>query len=222
MRFKVDLKIFLFFILFYFTKQIETYVMILIFAMIHELGHLLVGIILGMRPNKIELTPFGFSISFKIVPKDYNVKILEGNRMQIKEIIIALAGPLTNFIILYIVTKLKINLFSKLMIVYSNILLIIFNLLPMYPLDGGRILKAVLHILFGRRKAEKYINNISFVVLLILTAIASVGIFYAKNISIFIIIIFLWCLYIQEDLVYRRRNKIYELIRKTLEIEKNK
>ena len=100
MRFKVDLKIFLFFILFYFTKQIETYVMILIFAMIHELGHLLVGIILGMRPNKIELTPFGFSISFKIVPKDYNVKILEGNRMQIKEIIISLAGPLTNFIIL--------------------------------------------------------------------------------------------------------------------------
>ena len=41
MRFRIDLKIFLFLILFYFTKQIETYVIIIVFAIIHELGHLI-------------------------------------------------------------------------------------------------------------------------------------------------------------------------------------
>ena len=44
MRFKIDLRIFLFLVLFYFTKQIEMYLMILLFGFIHELGHLVVGL----------------------------------------------------------------------------------------------------------------------------------------------------------------------------------
>ena len=66
MRFRIDLKIFIFLIIFYFTKQIEIYAMIMLFALIHELGHLLAGILMGMKPEKIELMPFGVSISFKI------------------------------------------------------------------------------------------------------------------------------------------------------------
>ena len=58
MRFRIDLKIFLFLLLFYFTKQIETYVMIIVFAMIHELGHLIAGLAMGMRPEKMELKPY--------------------------------------------------------------------------------------------------------------------------------------------------------------------
>ena len=222
MRFKIDFKIFLFLILFYFTRQVETYVMILFFAFIHEIGHLLMGLLMGMRPNKIEIKPYGVSISFKIKPKDYNQKILEGNRLQIKKILIAIAGPLTNFIIMNIATNLPIGIFSKMMIIYSNLLLIIFNLIPIYPLDGGRILKAFLHILVGKRKAEKYSNNSSFIILIALTFLASIGVYYIKNVSIFIIIMFLWILYIQEDLIYRRRNRIYNLIEKTIEIEGNK
>lgn len=222
MRFKIDFKIFLFLILFYFTRQVETYVMILFFAFIHEIGHLLMGLLMGMRPNKIEIKPYGVSISFKIKPKDYNQKILEGNRLQIKKILIAIAGPLTNFIILNVATNLPIGIFSKMMIIYSNLLLIIFNLIPIYPLDGGRILKAFLHILVGKRKAEKYSNNSSFIILIALTFLASIGVYYIKNVSIFIIIMFLWILYIQEDLIYRRRNRIYNLIEKTIEIEGNK
>lgn len=222
MRFKIDFKIFLFLILFYFTKQIETYVMILFFAIIHEIGHLLMGLLMGMKPNKLEIKPYGISISFKLIPKDYNKKILEGNRLQIKKILIAIAGPLTNLIILNVALNLQIEIFTKIMIIYSNLILIFFNLIPIYPLDGGRILRAVLHIFFGKRKAEKYSNNSSFVILILLTFIASIGIYYVKNISIFIIIVFLWILYIQEDLVYRRKNRIYKLIEKTIEIEKNK
>ena len=61
MQFKIDLKIFLFLLLFYFTKQIETYVLIIIFAIIHELGHLVAGLLVGMKPEKIELKPYGVS-----------------------------------------------------------------------------------------------------------------------------------------------------------------
>ena len=72
MRFKIDLKIFLFLILFYFTRQIETYVTIIIFAIFHEMGHLLAGLTMGMKPEKIELMQYGLSISFTLSPKDYN------------------------------------------------------------------------------------------------------------------------------------------------------
>ena len=79
MRFRIDLKIFIFLIIFYFTKQIEIYAMIMLFALIHELGHLLAGILMGMKPEKIELMPFGVSIAFKIEPNDYNKKIKKEN-----------------------------------------------------------------------------------------------------------------------------------------------
>ena len=222
MRFKIDLKIFLFLIVFYFTKQVEIYVLIIIFAIIHEIGHLIAGLILGMKPESIELMPYGLSVSFRLIPRDYNRKILNGNLLAIKKIVVALAGPFTNLITIIIVSNMTINLFSLIIITYANLLLMIFNLLPIYPLDGGRVLKEVLHILIGKKEAEKYINTISFVSLIIITFIASIGIYYMKNISIFIIVIFLWTIYIKQDLMYKKKLKIYNLIEKTIEIEKNK
>ena len=52
MKFRIDLKIILFFILFYFTKQIEIYALMMIFAIIHEIAHLIAGIMLKMKPDK--------------------------------------------------------------------------------------------------------------------------------------------------------------------------
>ena len=218
MRFRIDLKIFVFLLLFYFTKQIEIYAMIMFFAIIHEFGHLLAGLILGMKPEKMDIMPYGISISFKLMPRDYNNKILNGNLLEIKKIFVAIAGPLTNLLIMVICYNLNIDLFTKAIIIYANLLLILFNLLPLYPLDGGRILKGILHIIFGKQKAERYINNISFASIMTLTIIASITIYMAKNIAIFLIVIFLWYVYIKQDLVYRRKNKIYNLVQKTIEI----
>ena len=221
MRFKVDLKIFLFLLMFYFTNQIDAYLLILVFAFIHEMGHLLSGLLLGMKPNKIELKPYGVSISFKIKPDDYNIKILKGNLLEIKKIIVATAGPITNLLIIFIVLQLNIDMFIGLEIIYSNLLVFLFNLIPFYPLDGGRILKGILHIIFGKRKSEKYTNNISFACLVLITLLGSIAIFYIQNIAFFIIIICLWAMYIREDIVHKRKNKIYNLIEKTIEINAN-
>ena len=212
MRFRIDLKIFIFLIIFYFTKQIEIYTMIMLFALIHELGHLLMGLLMGMKPEKIELMPFGVSISFKIKVEEYNKKIKKGNLLEIKKIVIALAGPLTNFIIIIIANNLKIDIFKSLMIIYTNFLIMIFNLLPIYPLDGGRILKGILHINFGIRTTEFYINIISKIMVAIITILSSILILYVHNVAILFIDLYLWYLVLKEDVKYKKREEIYNKI----------
>ena len=217
MRFKIDLKIFLFLIIFYFTKQIHIYALIMIFAFIHELGHLLAGVLCGMKPEKLEIKPYGVSISFKLFPKDYNIKIGKSNKLEVKKILVALAGPVTNLLIIIISLNLPVEFFAKLMIIYSNILITIFNLIPIYPLDGGRIVKSILSITFGKRKAEKYINNISFITLIFVTFVSSILIYIIENIAIFLIVIVLWIMYIAEDIKYKRKIEIYKLLEKSIE-----
>lgn len=212
MRFRIDLKIFIFFILFYFTKQIEVYAMIMIFAIIHELGHLLAGLLMGMKPEKVEIMPFGVSISFKIKVKEYNKRIKKGNLLEIKKIIVALAGPITNFIIILITYNLNMDLLKSILIIYTNFLIMIFNLVPIYPLDGGRILKGILYIFLGKRKSEKYVNTISKITVIIITTVSSILILYTHNISIFLIDMYLWYLVIKEDLRHRKREEIYKKI----------
>lgn len=222
MRFRIDLKIFLFAILFYFTKQIEVYSMVMLFAILHEFGHLLAGLLLGMKPEKMEIMPYGVSISFKLTPKDYNKKIKRGNQLELKKIIVALAGPITNVMIMIIVLQMNLNVVLSLMILYANLLLILFNLLPIYPLDGGRVIKGILHICLGKVKAEKYTNHISFVTLLVVTFISSIVIYQAENIAIFLIVLVVWGIFIREDRIYAKKNKIYKLMEKTIEIKRNK
>ena len=212
MRFRIDLKIFILIILFWLTKQIEIYAYIMIFAFIHELGHLITGIIVGMKPEKIEIMPFGVSISFKINTKEYNIKIKRANKLEIKKIIVALAGPLTNFLIILIAGNLKIDIFKSLIIIYTNFLIMIFNLLPIYPLDGGRILKGILHINFGLRTSEIYTNIISKIMVTIITVASSILILYVHNIAILLIDTYLWYLVIKEDIKYKRRKDIYNKI----------
>lgn len=220
MKFRIDLKIFIFAILFFITNQIKIYALIMIFAIIHEFGHLLAGILLGMKPEKIEIKPFGVSIDFELKRKDYNIKIKRGNLLEVKKIFVALAGPMTNTLIIFLLampTIFQINQEDKMVMIFSNMVLIIFNILPIYPLDGGRILKSIMYIIKGKHKAENYIYNISYITLMMITVISSIAILYLKNIAIFIAVIFLWGLQIREHMIYKKRKVLYEIIKKEMD-----
>ena len=212
MIFRIDIKIFLLLFLFFITKQLELYLIIMISVIIHEFGHLLVGFLLKMKLEKLELLPVGISVSFKIDMKNLNKKIGNGNLFDIKKILVAIAGPLTNVIIIFVVNKLNFSITKEMLIIYANFLIIIFNLLPIYPLDGGRILKSFLHILFGRRKASVYINNISVVLTIMLTALCSILVLYLHNIAIAVVILYLCGIVFKESLKFRRLEKVYKII----------
>ena len=214
----ISLKIFLFVTIFILTNQIDIYVLLMIFAVLHEIGHLVAGILLGFKPKKINFMPLGFCIQFNIPVEIYNRRLLKSNILSLKKLIIALAGPLVNLIlsIIFIALHMNINL------IYANILICIFNLIPIYPLDGGRIIKNTLKIIFGNKKALKLTNVISNVLMIILSMISSVAILYYKNIAIFFIVIYLWIVTIIENKKYNLKNKIYKEIENYNNIYKQK
>lgn len=124
-----------------------------------------------------------------------------------------MAGPLTNIIMILLFTNLDIELGLRKTIIYANLLITIFNLIPIYPLDGGRILKGILHIVFGNWKSKKYISEISIIFMILLTAISSIGIYYFQNIAILFIVLYLWALVVKEYIIYRKKLNIYNLIK---------
>ena len=153
MSIKIDLKIFLFAIVFWLTKQIEIYMLFMILALIHECGHLVCGVCLGLKPSNIKITPVGFQILFENYIQDYNTKIQKGNEVCIKKIAIAIAGPLINLFIAIIAFFMPQNIaVPKENLIYANIILAIFNLLPIYPLDGGRLVKEIVTIKKRKKK----------------------------------------------------------------------
>ena len=206
MQIKVNLQIFLFIIIFILTHQIEIYAWIMLFTFIHELGHMIAGLLLKLKPKSLSFMPFGISITFE----DYGYKKL----MEIKKILIAIAGPITNLVICIITALLHIEEKTKELIIYSNILIGLFNLIPLYPLDGGRILKGIIRIKTSEKKADKIINKISNIIIIILTAISSIAILYFKNLAILFIIIYLWLIIIKENKRYNIKRKMYSIVQK--------
>ena len=225
MSLKIDLKIFLFLFLFLLTSQIEMYIILMIFAIIHELGHLVAGLILKFKPEEVKLTPVGLQIRFKIDSREYNEKIKEARSLNIKKAIIALAGPLTNLIIAVVTIIIGYfnaniqNTYIYQIIIYANFLIAMFNLIPIYPMDGGRVLKELLKIFIGSKKAYKITYIVSKTILILLTAVASILVLYIHNIAIVIILAYLWYLEVIEIRRYNRRKNIEKIIH-NLEKEK--
>lgn len=198
MRIRINLQIFIFAIIFYLTKQIRIYTILMIFAFIHELGHLLAGILMGLKAKGIDIMPFGVSINFE----DYS------NKYIAKRIIIAMAGPLVNIII--VILGIYNNWEEE--IIYSNILIGLFNLIPLYPLDGGRILKYIIQLATNAKEAEMITYKLSNILIIILTLVSSIGILLIQNIGIVLILAYLWVLIIQENKKYKLKMRIFKMI----------
>ncbi|GER80248.1 MAG: site-2 protease family protein [Anaerolineales bacterium] len=121
---------------------------------LHELGHSLQAIKFGVRVKDITLMPMGGLARLDEIPEEPN-----------KELRIALAGPLVNFAIAALLVGVGALLDARALIsldelqaslgsvswsgllaylTSANLLLGLFNLIPAFPMDGGRVLRALL------------------------------------------------------------------------------
>lgn len=208
MQIKVSLQIFIFIIIFYLTKQIEVYAILMLLAFLHECGHLLAGLLLKLKPKKLEINPFGVAIIFE----EFGSK---DNKFEMKKILIALAGPITNLVIMLIVMFFDFG-FTKVtqeIAIYANLLIVLFNLLPIYPLDGGRIIKGILYIAKGSIFSDYITNRIANIGAIMLTFAGSIAIYYFKNIAILLMLVYLWALIIKENKKYNLKTRVQSIIR---------
>lgn len=60
MHIKLNLKIFIFALFFLMVSEIKIYLCLMAFALFHEMGHMLLGIALGLKPEKLEILPVRF------------------------------------------------------------------------------------------------------------------------------------------------------------------
>lgn len=190
MRIRIDLKILLFIGLFYFTNQLKIYLIIMFFTLFHELGHMLIALLLKKRVYKIEVTPFGFCISFTT-----NIE-----QSPIEELLISIAGPITSFLLAILFYNIDVTYFSKQEVVYSNILIGLFNLIPIFQLDGARIIKSLIQTKYGLIKAQIISEKISDITIVLITVICSILVFYYRNLAFFLICIFLWICVLKEKM----------------------
>jgi stage IV sporulation protein FB len=212
MQIKIDMKILIFALIFFITNQIKIYILLMIFACLHELGHLVFGIILGFKPYLFEIKPIGFSVSFNNLVEDYNKKIKKANLLEVKKIFMYMTGPLVNFILAFIIYFFNINIAVKTELVYLNILLAFVNLLPLYPLDGGRILKCILCIFYGLKKSYIVTEKISMVVIILILFVSSILVLKVQNFGLLIIILYLVYIKLLETKRIKRKLALFELI----------
>lgn len=216
MQIRIDLKILVVALIFLITRQLELYLVFMFFAIVHEFGHLLTGLVLGFKPKKIEVLPTGVCVNFYIDLSNYNEKIKNANILVIKKIIITIAGPLTNFIFAVFFMMINTSLIgiSKEILIYSNIIIGAFNIIPIYPLDGGRLVKYLVHIKSGLKNSYKCTNCVSNASIIILTMISSLAILWSKNIAIIFVITYLWGIVIIQNKRYRAKMQIYKMVEK--------
>ncbi len=161
------------------TGRIFIFLVYSITALIHETGHAICAERAGYKLNKITLTPFG--------------AIAKGNIEGLKfydELKIALAGPLVNLAIgLFFVAVWwifpEVYAFTDVS-AEANFTMALINLIPAYPLDGGRVLSALLSIKLGAERAFKVCKIIGVIFGSALIGAFIFTLFYTPNVSLLI------------------------------------
>ena len=131
-------------------------------VVLHELGHSRMAMRFGIQTRSITLLPIGGVASLERMPEKPK-----------EELAVALAGPAVNVVIallLFLLVPLKTyraftpeqweQFFAApsldtflVYLLMANILLVVFNLIPAFPMDGGRVLRALLGFSFNRARA---------------------------------------------------------------------
>ncbi len=133
-------------------------------VVLHELGHALTARKFNIGTKKITLLPIGGVASLEKMPEKPG-----------QELLVALAGPAVNVVIallLLLIVPLRTylgmdaesleQLFSAptiqtllFYLLIANIMLVAFNLIPAFPMDGGRVFRALLAFNMDRQKATE-------------------------------------------------------------------
>lgn len=129
--------------------------LLFIFVIVHEIGHLFMANFFNWKIREIKLLPFG-GVLIVDDAQASNAK---------EEILVALAGPLQNVIIIVLAWLcgqahwLSYDWVSY--IIGANVWLIIFNLLPITPLDGGKLLQACTSLFYSFFNTIKIVTWVS-------------------------------------------------------------
>lgn len=206
MKIEINLKIIIVLILSFLLKNLNTYVVFLFFIIIHEIAHLVFGIAIGGKPRIIKLEPFGMALDF--------YKYRSNN--HIFNILFYFIGPFVNILIALLFIKYNIfNIDSRDKIIYINVLIFVFNLLPVIPLDGGKIMIEILNLFFNESKSNKIVFVVGEMFLYLITFTYSLLIIKIKNIFVLFLIIYLWYLFFTEKkkvILYEKTKKVIDII----------
>lgn len=159
----------------------------------HELAHMLMARERGYVLKSVVLMPYGAVISTK------------DNFDKTTSVLVALAGPFANLLLALITLGLW-WLFPQsyaytMAFLYANLSLGLFNLLPVFPLDGSRF---VLGFCKNKLKAIKHLQRAGVVVSLVLFALFVTSFFFKLNMSLGIMAVFLFygAVFVAKDEMY--------------------
>jgi len=153
--------------------------------LLHELGHFLVAKRLGYQLNKFSLSPYGAELCYY------------GQNLDFKdELKIAFAGPCVNLLSAFFIFSIwwifpTIYFFTE-SFVSISLLLALFNLLPAYPLDGGRIFVCLSSFFFKEKTAKKITVIFNLVLAIGFLMLFVVCTYFNFNPSLFLFAIFLF------------------------------
>ena len=200
-----------FFYLFGFISMItglfKPFLIMYLIIFIHEFGHIFMALLFDYKIVKINIYPFG---GYTIFDSDINNKF-------IKEFMVFLGGILFQTIFFLIITSINnTSYFYKIYYSYNNSILL-FNMLPIIPLDGGKILNMLLNNIFSFKKSYVLSIKISYFIIILLI------IFKYKNINLILMLILIIFLLIKEmkNLKYIYNRFLLERYIKNLNYKKN-
>lgn len=144
------------FILFFMLGYIIEILIITLTILVHESSHSIVAKKYGFEVDEIEIFPFGGIARFEQIKTIYPKE----------EIFICIIGPLSNLITAIIFIGLKSNYFHSHLIDYIikiNMMMFIINILPIFPLDGGKIVRAILSLFIGYKSSTIKLSYITYI-----------------------------------------------------------